>query len=465
MTPLLERTQEYYCNLSNISIHTENLNIFKQGHMYLISFLLSIPIKLGLDSLVFSSVIFSLNYILILASIFVYLKNSNIQIPFIFLILLIIFFWLPFSISWLSQFYFDKLFILPMILIIFQLEKLRKKTISKSIFFLLVVYIILIHERAALMLGAYLVTFSIFFKKDINKNFFFICVSGIFSLAYFLFYILIFQESVHGISKAYSLEEIILYLKDVLSNTNLSGSRMIKFFILIIPFLLISINNFKYFIIAIGTLIPNIFITIGGAEKIGLSTHYHTYYIPFLISFAVFGCVKVFKNNNLYKKNLFSLYLLCLLVFNLSYDYSNLNKILTFSKYSPGSHSYFKNNFIFLNYENLKFKYENYLKKKEFLSIIPEYASISVHENNHTFFSKKNNKIDYFPIGLGISDYLLVEYVGKERKIMTIPSFLDLEEKYKISKCLEKIVLNKYKFVERFEYWHGGSFLEIYKLR
>ena len=162
---------------------------------------------------------------------------------------------------------------------------------------------------------------------------------------------------------------------------------------------------------------------------------------------------------------MFSLYLLCLLVFNLSYDYSNLNKILTFSKYSPGSHSYFKNNFIFLNYENLKFKYENYLKKKKFLSIIPEYASISVHENNHTFFSKKNNKIDYFPIGLGISDYLLVEYVGKERKIMTIPSFLDLEEKYKISKCLEKIVLNKYKFVERFEYWHGGSFLEIYKLR
>ena len=462
--PLLEKTQEYYCNLSNISIDTENLNIFKQGHLYLVSFLLSVPIKLGIDSLMFSSIFFSLNYIFILISIFVYLKHSNIQIPFIFLSTLIIVFWLPFSISWLSQFYFDKLFILPMVLIIFQLEKLRKKNISKIIFFSLLIYIILIHERAALILGAYLISFSFLFRKDINKNFFFVFTSGIFSLAYFLFYILIFQEAVHDISKAYSLKEIVLYLTDVINNTHQSGIRMIKFLILVLPFLLLSIFNFKYFVIGLGSILPNIFITIGGAEKIGLSTHYHVYYLPILICVAVFGCITVFKKNNLFKKGLFSIYLICMLFFNLFFDYTNLEKILSFTKYSPGLNSYVSNNFLPLNYGNLKFKYDNFLRKKEFLGLIPDDASVSVHENNHTFFSKKNNKIDYFPIGIGKSDFLLVDYSGKEKTTMVIPSFLNQDEKQKIIKCLKKLIKNKYEMINNFNYWHGGS-LYLYKLK
>jgi hypothetical protein len=65
------------------------------------------------------------------------------------------------------------------------------------------------------------------------------------------------------------------------------------FFLINFFFLFLSIFNIRFFLIALSSLLPNLFISIGGAEKTGLTTHYHSFYIPFLISGAVFGFIKL----------------------------------------------------------------------------------------------------------------------------------------------------------------------------
>ena len=89
---------------------------------------------------------------------------------------------------------------------------------------------------------------------------------------------------------------------------------------------------------------------------------------------------------------------------------------------------------------------------------------MSVHENYHPYFSKKIKQLDYFPIGIGKSEYLLVSYLNKEDKnSMIIPSFLGNREKLKISKCLKNLILEKYSLFDDHQFWHGG-YLELYRI-
>ena len=96
-----------------------NNDLLKNGHLYLIIFLFALFVKLGVNALILSSIIFALNFALIILVIFFYLKKKKIQKLYILIFLTLLFFWLPFSLSWVGQFYFDRLFILPMLILIF----------------------------------------------------------------------------------------------------------------------------------------------------------------------------------------------------------------------------------------------------------------------------------------------------------------------------------------------------------
>ena len=80
------------------------------------------------------------------------------------------------------------------------------------------------------------------------------------------------------------------------------------------------------------------------------------------------------------------------------------------------------------------------------------------------FFKKIKQNSDYFPIGIGKSEYLVVGYLNKEDKnSMIIPSFLGNREKLKISKCLKNLILEKYSLFDDHQFWHGG-YLELYRI-
>ena len=52
---------------------------------------------------------------------------------------------------------------------------------------------------------------------------------------------------------------------------------------------MLSFVNWRFGILALASMLPNLMVTVGGAEKTGFTTHYHAGYIPFLVGFAAVG--------------------------------------------------------------------------------------------------------------------------------------------------------------------------------
>ena len=438
-------------------------DIFKNIHLYLIVFLLSLFNKLGVNALILSSITFALNFSLIILVIFFYLKKKKIQNLYIVLFLVMLFFWLPFSMGWIGQFYFDRLYILPMLMLIFLVNDFNNTKKDKLIFFILLFYTAIIHERAALMAGCFLISYLVFFYNQIRDHRKLLFFSGLTLIFYFLIYVKYIQISYY--SNAYTFADLFSRIQWIFNNTIDMRNLTIMFFLINFFFLFLSIFNIKYFLIAFTSLLPNLFISIGGAEKTGLTTHYHSFYIPFLISGAVFGFIKL--KEILAKKRFLifiSFFTIIFLLFNLHYDFSTRDKVFNFNKLGRINHSmYLKKIFPYLHIDYWRFHINNTKLVRKFLEKIEPSARVSVHESAHVHFAMKKNLIDYFPMGIGESDYLIVSKNNdKLDDTIVFDSFLDQEQKKKIINCIKEGINQYYFILDKLPFWHGGS-VSIYK--
>jgi len=67
-----------------------------------------------------------------------------------------------------------------------------------------------------------------------------------------------------------------------------------KFLFVNLGFLgLLSLLEWRFALLAAGTMLPNVLGSLGGAEKLGWTTHYHSCYFPFLVFAALFGFVRL----------------------------------------------------------------------------------------------------------------------------------------------------------------------------
>lgn len=464
MGKYLTSPPEIYCKFNNDNLSLES-NIFKIGHLYLIVFLFSLFVKLGANPILLTSIIFSLNFILIFYLVYSYLNKKGLNKTYVLLFLLLLFFYLPFSMSWVGQFYFDRLFILPMIYLIFLIENFSLNRKNKIIFFILLFYIASLHERAAFMAGCYLIAHVIFFyKQDIKFKFLFI-ISGIILIFYFIVYVKFFQQSYY--KEVYTISSLLGNINLLIDNSYNVRDLTIKLLLLNSPFILLSSLNLRYLLISLGTILPNILFYIGGAEKIGLTTHYHSFYIPFLISGAVFGILKLknFKKNKILNNSFITFVIFCT-IFNLSYDFSSRDKILDF-KSTYGNHGkalYLMKTFPYLHKNFWKWKNEkNIMPVKRLLNKIPSNRSVSVHENLQVFFATRKNEISFFPLGLGKSDYVVVEKQNDDDdRSVVFASFLSADNKEEILKCIDKKINSHYMLLDKRVLWHGGS-ISLYK--
>jgi hypothetical protein len=355
--------------------------------------------------------------------------------------------------SWIGQFYFDRLFILPMLLLIFLVKNFNKIKNNKIIFFILLFYIAIIHERAALMTGFFLVSYLFFFYNENTNNRKLLFFSGFFLIFYFFIYTQYIQISYY--SSSYTFSNFLNSIQIILKNTNNMGDLTIKFFLINSFFLFLSIFNVRYFLIVFGTLLPNLFITIGGAEKNGLTTHYHSFYIPFLISGAVFGFVRL--KEILAKKSYLiftSFFTIIFLLFNLHYDFSSRDKIFNFNKLGRINHSmYLQKSFSYIFLDYWRFQINNTQIISAFLEKIEPNVRVSIHENQQVFFSMKKNLIDFFPLGIGKSDYLVVQKNNdKMDDTIIFESFLGQDQRDKIINCIKMNITLDYYLIDKFLY-------------
>ena len=418
-------------------------NLLK-NHSWYNAYLLSIPVKMGLNAKFLVILLINITYFFSFTLIFIYLYKKKIN-PFISFFFLIFLMANPLvSESLYGQMYFSKLFIFPCLLFLFIYNNNKFYNIYLVSFFIIILS--LFHERASLFIGLYLI-FDIFFKILRNKTFSkqqrIIFLLAIYCLFIF-FKTIYFTESPH---KGASLQ--IFHNISLLMNDFDYQLKVIKIFVVLFPYLFFCIFAGKFFLLILLFLLPNILMNIGGSEKLGWSVHYYSYIMPFIFYFSLKGFI-VFKQLISQKfRYLIHFILFVFVIHSFTIEPYNHNNLINYKNIKKNKIT--KNYVRLINnnsYEDLKKKIN---QRKAFFSVIPEGVSISMRENHSTYFSAKNyDKISFFPIWIGMSDYVIVDMVLDNNKFEI---YLDAllppkNELFKARNCINSYLSNNYEEID-----------------
>lgn len=208
------------------------------------------------------------------------------------------------SISALGDYYLDRLYMPCMLVLLYVLHQ-QIKTPSPKKYFLLVPILLAIaaasfNERASIMVIAALLFFWVMFPSFRRNRKLMVATIGVLAVLIFhlVFYFSFFYHGIDGAHGAVSLSYSYLIGR-------MTNPAMMPFILTNFLFLgwFVFFAGWRYALLLLGALIPNILINIGGAELTGWMTHYHSMYIPFLIFTASVGflhlnqCIKqpIFK--------------------------------------------------------------------------------------------------------------------------------------------------------------------------
>lgn len=153
-------------------------------------------------------------------------------------------------------------------------------------------------ERAAIMMIAEIVFFLLFYPQVKKSKEVRTVLLGILILigAYIFIYFKFVFEGIEGGGNI--LNNALAVLQDPIARLKASG---------LLPFILVNLlfigifvpfAGIRYFVLTLGALIPNLLVSVGGAELNGWSTHYHAMYLPFIIFAASIGYLRLIQGFN-----------------------------------------------------------------------------------------------------------------------------------------------------------------------
>jgi hypothetical protein len=340
-----------------------------------------------------------LSFISVLAISAYLLRRQNFKIRELLIPLCLIMLYPGWSWSIQGQPYVDRLY-MPVSMILFYILNNEKKISAKLI--LITALSCLIAEKTIIYNAIFFITFLILYFKDINnrnKIFFIILILMLVSTSYYLtnFYI---NNLYYSTAIPKSIDSIIGLFKSE-NFKNGTASLIIISVPLLIPPLL---HQRKLFVLALVMLMPNIFGNIGGAEKIGFSTHYHALYFGFII-YAFITALKQFINNNKFIGTIFML-ITCIFYGAVGFDSDSKIKISNFSN----------SNFISRFYNEYKSTYD---KSGEYFIIqdhIPINSRVSTTETGMPYLYKYKN-LDFYPLNIGKVDFIVLNYYTQNNHI------------------------------------------------
>lgn len=148
----------------------------------------------------------------------------------------------------------------------------------------------IVNERGSLIAGIFLVAWTILTWKQPGRNNVVRLCSGaaLAAFGYLAVHIFLPKNEAYPQYMATSIGGILA----VLSIPGVLGA--IGTFLLVNgPLFVIALFEWRAALIALLVMLPNIFGNIGGAEKLGWSSHYHSYYFPILIWAALLGYIRL----------------------------------------------------------------------------------------------------------------------------------------------------------------------------
>lgn len=453
--PLLSANPTDYCDSSLHGLF--NNASFSTWHAYFFIYLLK-PFALIFNATPASiaAAINAGNLILGLTVVYLYLRTCRITVitSILFIFAIIAF---PLWIGDVNgQYYFDRLFFFPgLVLMFYMAGEWQKRTESSyaicSAFFLSAI----ISERIAIISSIIALTYWLIDRKYSykNKNVIWL-VLGITGLVYTFIYMHYFQNSFYYSSISFTT--VISNLKSSLLPDGILFIPTLKWLIVISPFLLLALFRLKYAVIVIIALAPNLFVTIGGAEKIGFTTHYHSVYLPILIGLATINFSRLFHQLR-YKNLLLSCVAIFLALYGLVINISEPDKIISLKKWHEIVYEYHR--LIPGSSARLTLKSESNFNR-HIASYVPPNASVStIEELMPAIVLNGNTKIDFLPIGIGTSDCVYAIYEETTDQLM-IPSYRDNKTKGIIAKCIQTKIEQMYSLIS--EEHHFGRKYSLY---
>jgi hypothetical protein len=147
----------------------------------------------------------------------------------------------------------------------------------------------LIHERGALLMLLVAVSHLIFYRRAPSDTVRFTFLLAVALVLYLLIYTA-FQRNVDN-AEVY---KGFLDIRVILQNVFRPG--LIKLIVFNCVFILLAFFfRWRAALIALITILPNVIVSIGGAEKDGWITHYHSFYFPFVICAGAVGLAALYE--------------------------------------------------------------------------------------------------------------------------------------------------------------------------
>jgi len=430
-----------------------------ESHRYYITYVMA-PFAKVFGTRVVYYVAHVFGFFVMLFFLYKILRENSVTIIASILFLLLVFVYPAFSLSMSGQLYAERFFIpFAMIFLYF----LNKKDLNLYALYLSAFFISLVSERAPLMMGIFIIGYIVLFWKQIDtRKRVHLSIIGTVLLCFALYSLNVLRHAsgLYYTKSTFlpsSMKELISRLENPVFMDNLIIFGVFSFFFLGI----FSIFRWRYFLLAFIMMLPNIIGNIGGAEKYGYLTHYHTLYFPFLVFASAMGYIKVIELTKSKKYYWFILIFISILILlsSMSSPYGrniSLKNIIRENvlfkdfKYYP---DIFQKNSALRKYLN------NYNKIPK---IIPDGSRISSGEMAQVILWK--DKINYFyPMGIDIADYAVLS-VSKTKEGYSYSaaiSYRGREEAKRIDKCILKrmqklgydfenqIIINSFAIIKR----------------
>ena len=313
----------------------------------------------------------------------------------------------------------------------------KKKNSYLGLLFLLVISSLIV-EKVLVYNTLFLAAYSVlFFNKNEKKIFIYRISLSIISFLVFLAVIKLFLSNFYysGSTLPTSLNDA-LYL---LTYPNFINGAL-TLFLISLPMLVPSVFvRQKLLLISLLMLLPNFLGNIGGAEKTGFFTHYHTLYYPFLVYGFIASTATIVNNLNILKiqKAITIFYLIITLIFYYFISINSSSKISFNTAHSLNFLNYFYQGAINLD---LKQKTQELINTN-----IPTSAKVTAIEAGLPFIYLYND-IHFYPINLGKSDYLIISYQknGDQINFTGFSGYRGKEDTDSANICLQEIIKKDY---------------------
>jgi hypothetical protein len=219
--------------------------------------------------------------------------------------------------------------------------------------------------------------------------------------------------------------------------------------LLLVPF---GIYAKRWTLIALGSMVPNLVGTIGGAEKLGWTTHYHSYYFPFLVVALIMGASSLFERG---ARGLISIAVT--LSIGVALLYALIDPFpppsLRFSLGQARQAGLVKT----VEFATVSGPAQLVIERAKYLrnvaAFIPPGSEVSATEGYMPVLYEHGVKLIHsYPLGLGKSDYLVVPYTHKDsvERWEGFVSYLGPDVVEQVNSCLQNRITEKYTLLKEF---------------